>query len=416
MNPQDIARLAAAQPEHRALDQAFYTDPDIYRFELERILMRSWLYAGHISEIPRVGDWFLYELDKESVIVIRAGEHRVNALVNVCRHRGSRVCVEPKGRGRLLTCRYHGWTYDADGALKKAAHMGENFDASTLGLKQVACEVLDGMIYLNFADEPASLEEAKRELGACLAPYDLANAKVAHRQSYPMAANWKLAVENYCECYHCAPAHPEYSKGHSLADPDNKTEHLYDAMHERAIACGHSEVEVGRQYLASPGFGAGYSYSRYPLVRGHVTGSKDGQAVAPLLGTLKDYFGGCTDFEVGPITFALAYPDHVVIYAFKPLGHGRADCDITWLVRGDAEEGKDYDKKTLTWLWDVTTHADKRIIERNAEGVNSRYYAPGPLSPMEYYTEEFLNWYKAALQELDDPGAARRPGPVAALA
>lgn len=415
MNVNDIARLAAAQPEQRALDQAFYTDPDIYRLEIERILMRCWLYAGHISEIPRVGDWFLYELDRESVIIIRAAEDRVNALVNVCRHRGSRVCVEPKGRGRLLTCRYHGWSYDADGALRKAAHMGEDLDRATLGLKSLPCELLDGMIFINFADDPAPLDEARRELGACLAPYDLGNAKVAHRQSYPMRANWKLAVENYCECYHCAPAHPEYARGHSLADPDHKHADRYAAMHERAIACGLSAVELDRKYLDAPGFGAGYGYSRYPLVRGHVTGSRDGQPVAPLLGTIRDYFGGCTDFEVGPVTFALAYPDHVVIYAFKPLAHDRADCDITWLVRGDAEEGRDYDRDDLVWLWDVTTEADKRIIERNAEGVNSRFYEPGPLSDMEYYTWAFLAWYLEALKSPNGPGDAEVPRPVEAV-
>lgn len=394
MEAKAISDLAAAQPAHRALDRAFYHDDDIYQRELERIYLRAWLYAGHISEIPRVGDWFLYELDRESVIVIRAAEDRVNALVNVCRHRGSRVCLEPRGSNRTLTCRYHGWSYDSDGNLRKAAHMGEGFETEGLGLKTVHCELLAGMIFINFADDPAPLSDAQEELGACLAPYQLETAKVAHRQSYPMDANWKLAVENYCECYHCAPSHPEYSRGHALADPEEKHAEAYERVNRRAVECGLSPVQLDRKYLDAPGFGAGYGYGRYPMVRGHVTGSRDGRPVAPLLGTISDYFGGCTDIEVGPVFFGLAYPDHVVLYAFKPLGKDRADCDITWLVRGDAEEGKDYDLRELTWLWDVTTHADKRIIERNAEGVASRFYAPGPLSEMEYYTEAFLAWYR----------------------
>ncbi len=389
----DIARLAAQQPDMRAMDQAFYEDEAVYRLEMERIFMRIWLYAGHISEIPRIGDWFLYEMDKESVIIIRAAENRVNALVNVCRHRGSRVCVDAQGHGRRLTCRYHGWTYDADGKLIAAAHMDEGVDQSELGLKTIACELIGGMIYINFDENPSSLDEARRELGACLEPFDLANAKVAHRQSYPINGNWKLAVENYCECYHCGPAHPEYSRAHSIADPANESEEAYAAMHERAVACGMADVELDKKYDDAPAFGAGYGYSSYPLLRGHVTGSKDGKPLAPLLGSLKDYFGGCTDIEVGPITFGLIYPDHAVIYAFKPLGPQSADCDITWLVRGDAEEGKDYNKDELIWLWDVTTQADKRIIERNAQGVRSRFYQPGPLSSMEGYSWAFLSWY-----------------------
>ena len=81
MDQQSMAQLAAAQPDMRALDHAFYTDEGIYREEMSRIFMNSWLYAGHISEIPRVGDWFLYELDNESVIIIRSAEDRVNALM-----------------------------------------------------------------------------------------------------------------------------------------------------------------------------------------------------------------------------------------------------------------------------------------------------------------------------------------------
>lgn len=393
MKANDIARLAAQQPDMRAIDQAFYQDESIYREEIERIFMRIWLYAGHISEIPRVGDWFLYEIDKESVIIIRSAKDRVSALINVCRHRGSRVCVDPSGHGRRLTCRYHGWTYDADGKLIAAAHLDKDVDQSELGLKTIACELIGGMIYVNFDDNPAPLEEAQQELGACLEPFDLGNAKVAHRQSYPMDGNWKLAVENYCECYHCGPAHPEYSRGHSIADPANETEEAYAAMHKKALACGMGNVELDRKYDDAPGFGAGYGFASYPMVRSHVTGSKDGQPVAPLLGSLTDYFGGCTDIEVGPITFGLIYPDYVVIYAFKPLGPQRADCDITWLVRGDAIEGVDYDKDKVTWLWDVTTQADKRIIERNAEGVASRFYEPGPLSSMEDYSWAFLSWY-----------------------
>jgi Rieske 2Fe-2S family protein len=132
--------------------------------------------------------------------------------------------------------------------------------------------------------------------------------------------------------------------------------------------------------------------------RGHVTGSEDGQPVAPLLGEVRNYDGGTTDFQVGPVTFALAYCDHVVIYRFTPVSLDESECDITWLVNGDAEEGKDYDKARLTWLWDITTLADKRIIEQNAHGVSSRFYEPGPYSGMEEYTWKFISWYLLAIR------------------
>jgi Rieske 2Fe-2S family protein len=399
VNPQEIRALAAQQREHFALDQAFYRDPDIYRRDIEEIFLMSWLYAGHQSEIPGVGDWFLFEFDEESVIIVRNKDDEINALLNVCRHRGSRVCVESSGCSKRLTCRYHGWTYDLEGQLKAAAQMGENFDKSGIGLKKIHVELLDGMIYVNFAEDPAPFSLIRDGLAECLEPYDLENTKVAHRASYPITSNWKLALENYTECYHCAPAHPEYSKGHSLAHPDSKTEHLWREVMARAGACGLSDKTVNQFYLEAPEFGADYAFDRYPLIRNHLTGSKDGQPLAPLLGTIREYDGGATDLQVGPITFALMYCDHVVIYRFTPLTIDTADCDITWLVRADAEEGRDYDKEELIWLWDVTTHADKRIIEHNQQGVNSRYYVPGPLSEMEEYTWKFISWYLKLMQK-----------------
>jgi Rieske 2Fe-2S family protein len=171
----------------------------------------------------------------------------------------------------------------------------------------------------------------------------------------------------------------------------------------RARACGLSEESVNCVYLDEPGFGSGYAYERYPMWRGHVTGSEDGQPVAPLLGEIRGYDGGTTDFQVGPVSFALAYCDHVVIYRFTPVSINECECDITWLVNadakeGEAEDGNAYDKARLTWLWDVTTLADKRIIEFNAEGVNSRYYQPGPYSKMEEYTWKFTSWYLQAIR------------------
>ena len=393
MTKQEMTRLAQEQPEMYALSQAFYRDPDIYQHDIEQIFLKSWLYAGHKSEIPKVGDWFLFEFGGESVIIVRSAENEINALLNVCRHRGSRVCVESRGCSKRLTCRYHGWTYDLEGQLKAAAHMGESFDKSEIGLKRIHAEVLDGMIFVNFSDDPAPFSLIQDGLAGCLEPYGLENAKVAHRESYPIASNWKLALENYCECYHCAPSHPEYSRGHSLAFPEHRSEELWREVMGRAAVCGLSDKTVNQMYLDAPAFGADFAFDRYPLIREHLTGSEDGKPLAPLLGDIREFDGGATDLQVGPATFALLYCDHVVIYRFTPLSIDTADCDITWLVRGDAEEGKDYNKEKLTWLWDVTTQADKAIIERNQQGVNSRYYVPGPLSEMEEYTWNFLSWY-----------------------
>ena len=329
----------------------------------------------------------------ESVIIVRSGAGEVSSLLNVCRHRGSKICVKNRGCSKKLVCRYHGWSYDLDGRLHSAAHMPDDFDQSAISLKKIHTEILEGMIYINFAEQAASFEPVRKDLSACLRPYRIDRAKVAHRQSYTINANWKLSVENYTECYHCAPSHPEYTRGHALAKPGARSTKEMEAVMGRAGACGLTERSVNCVYLDEPGFGSGYAYERYPMWRGHVTGSEDGRAVAPLLGDIRDYDGGTTDFQVGPVSFALAYCDYIVIYRFTPVSLNKSECDITWLVNGDSEEGKDYDRERLTWLWDVTTLADKRIIENNAEGVRSRFYEPGPYSKMEDFTWKFMTWY-----------------------
>jgi phenylpropionate dioxygenase-like ring-hydroxylating dioxygenase large terminal subunit len=393
MEKQAISDLIDKHVDGTALEQAFYTDPDIYKREMSKIYLKSWLYAGHSSEIPKIGDWFLFEMDGESVIIVRSKSDEISALLNVCRHRGSRICLEDRGCSKKLVCRYHGWAYELDGQLRGAAHMSDDFDKSGISLKRIHTEILEGMIYVNFAENPISFDSVREGMLDCLRPYRIDKAKVAHRQTYPIDANWKLSLENYTECYHCAPAHPEYSKGHSLAQPKARSDDPLQQVMARAESCGLSDRAVNRTYMRAEGSGADYAYERYAMWRGHVTGSKDGLAVAPLMGDIRDYDGGTTDIQIGPVTYGLAYCDHIVIYRFTPVSVDKSECDITWLVNGDAEEGVDYDMAKLTWLWDVTTEADKRIIENNAKGVNSRYYQPGPLSMMEEFTGQFISWY-----------------------
>ena len=398
MDKQAIRETVDAHVEGTSLEQAFYIDAEIYEREISDIYLKSWLYAGHSSEIPNVGDWFLVEFGQESVIIVRSKEDEISAVLNVCRHRGSRVCLESSGCSKKLVCRYHGWAYELDGQLRNAAHMKDDFDKSGISLKRIHTEILEGMIYINFADQPAPFECVRKGIEDCLRPYRIDKAKVAHRQVYPIDGNWKLSLENYTECYHCAPSHPEYSRGHSLAKPNMKQDAMLEQVMARAATCGLSDKDINRTYMGAEGFGADYGYERYAMWRGHVTGSEDGQAVAPLMGDINDYDGGTTDIQVGPVTYGLAYCDHIVIYRFTPVSLHKSECDITWLVNGDAKEGKDYDKAKLTWLWDVTTKADKRIIENNAKGVNSRYYQPGPLSKMEDFTGRFISWYLQAIR------------------
>ncbi len=390
------AALAGYRPG-RALPGEVYADPALFEAEIRRIFFGAWLCIGHVSQVAAVGDYFQFEIAGEAVIVVRSAPNRVDALVNVCRHRGSRVCVEPSGHASRLVCRYHGWTYGLDGCLLAAAHMPAGFDAAAHGLRRLSVEVLHGLIFVSFADRPPAFAPFEQDLGEALAPYRLEDCRVACRRNYPITANWKLAVENYCECYHCAPSHPEYSLGHGRALPDAEFASLLERVMGKAAEIGLTRHTLRRSWLAAGELGTDRGFERYPLLRGHLTGSRDGQPVAPLLGELRGYDGGATDLHLGPTTFGLAYCDHLVLYRFTPRALQATDCEISWLVRGDATQDSDYRLDALTWLWDVTTIADKRIIEHNQAGVSSRFYEPGPLSQMEDFTRRFIEWYVAVM-------------------
>ena len=396
--PPSIEALIANQKPGYSLDQRFYTDPDVYELELERIVYRNWIFAGHVSQLPEPGDFRVLNVAGESAIIVRGKDGTINGFANVCRHRGSLVCLEEHGHTDKFACPYHGWMYDIDGKLIAARDMPENFDMSAHSLKTVSVGIVHGLIFVCFTDDPLSLDACREELAEPMAMFDFENLKVAATKSYDIPANWKLSIENYQECYHCATAHPEYARMHTLMLDDSKRDRVQVRMLESMASCGLKEIYVNRVDTAALPGEMGYGYSRTALFDKYKTGSKDGEPVAPLLGKLTDFDKGASDFNFGGFSFMLAYSDHVVAYVFTPIDHNNSRCEIYWMVRGDAEEGKDYDVDKLTWLWDITTISDKEIIVNNSKGVHSKYYQPGPFSGMEKEERIYIDWILQELQ------------------
>jgi phenylpropionate dioxygenase-like ring-hydroxylating dioxygenase large terminal subunit len=400
-----IARAIATQRPGYALTQPFYCDPEFYACELERVLLRHWHCVGHHSLVREPGEFFTVEICGESLIIVRGQDLAVRALLNVCRHRGSRVCTEPAGTARAgqFVCPYHAWTYDLKGELRAARQMDKGFERSAHALKELPTRVIEGLILVSFAREPLGLAHVEETLAATARAYGWAQATVAHRETYPVQANWKLAVENYMECYHCAPAHREYSRFHLYARPAALNTEADARVRQRAQAQGLSIGEFDRWGLRAAAGQEAADSLRSALAEGCVSGSEDGRPLAPLMGEFSDYDGGVTFFDVGLTNNFLAYPDHGLIYRFIPRSVERTEMEVIWLVRGDARAGIDYDTERLTWLWRLTSQADKRIIELNQQGIRSRYYQPGPYSAMEQHTRLLVEWILAELQQGDTP-------------
>lgn len=404
-SPSRLQAMVAEQQQRPgfAMDRYFYRSHVTYQRELDMIVFRSWLYAAHVSEIPEHGDYVLLDVGEEQLIIVRGTDDRIRALHNTCRHRGARVCEEQQGNRKSFVCPYHGWVYETSGKLKAARQMEvmPDFDRSEFGLRQARVAVRFGLIFVNFNQQASDFEAALAQVDVQLGAYRLDQAKIAHRHTYKVDANWKLVVENYLECYHCANAHRSYARMHTLKDRRCDVAHLKEAMlqqSEELTGISGLDETVSQVYREAPGFGACIFTERNALYEGFKSGTRSGEPAAPFMGQFKGADGGCSDFQLGPLSFMLNYPDHCVMYRFVPRGLTSTDMEIIWFVNADAVEGRDYDRDTLSWLWHRTTLEDEYIITRNSEGVNSQFFEPGPYhAEFEWASILFVDWYLAAL-------------------
>lgn len=402
MNHPYLSELIARHMPGHALQREFYTDPRIFDADMERMLLRHWFCVAHTSDLPHAGDFLTVELGAESVIVVRNRNDEIRALVNVCRHRGSRVCIAKSGKavaGRF-TCPYHAWTYDLNGRLIAAQQMREPFDREQHGLKALQVRVVAGLIFTTFAAVPLDFTGAERALIQSARVHGWAQAKVAHRRMYTIQANWKLAVENYLECYHCQPAHAEFSRRHVYARPARQVEGLEREGRRRAEALGIVIPDVDQYAGAAPKGSESVSVFRSALDEGVDSATPDGRPIGRLMGQFSRHDGNSTYMDIGPVSDFLAYADHGVIYRFIPRSVLQTDMEVIWLVHEEAIEGQDYAVERLTWLWHVTSLEDKKIVELNQAGVNSQFFTPGPYSLQEPYPKRFVEWYLRELMEV----------------
>lgn len=394
-----IDQRAMAYVPGFGLSSVFYTDAAIYARDVDRIFRRHWHCLTHESVVPKPHDFEVFAMAGEQVILSRDGRGQLHAMLNLCRHKGAEVCTEAKGNARAFVCPYHAWTYSNDGALKAARLMPKTFKRKDYGLRKLHLRVVEGLIFVTFADDPLDFSAAEQLVHDTCGHYGWGKAKVVARQTYSIAANWKICIENYVECYHCGPAHPEYSATHVLEQPPEEIIALNAAMAQRTRALGLDIAECSPWEGSASGREAIRSY-RYALKAGMQSASVDGTPVAPLMGGFRDYDGGITSLHFGGLTFMAAYPDHGVIYRFVPTGVDSCDMELIWLVAKDAVAGRDYDLDRLTWMWRVTSDEDKAIIETTARGIRSHYFKPGPIAPMEAQTQRYISWY---LEELLRP-------------
>ena len=372
---------AMGQPDgvslRRTLPGYVYTDPAVFGREQEMIFERLWFCAARSAEIGQPGSFRVVPVGRESVLIIRGHDGALRAFLNVCRHRGSRLCAEESGQVRRnLRCGYHAWTYDLDGRLVAAPNLAKmaDVDRDAYGLIRVGLREWLGYAWVCVADEPPSftdtvIADVTGRLGdpAAIGHYRTEELTVGRRVTYQVAANWKLIIENFMECYHCATIHPELTR-------------------------------------VLPEFARGYSAQYYV---GHGAAFADGAQAFTVTGTGglgrlpevapdqdRRYFA----VTVRPQVFLNLVPDHVIVHQLFPLAADQTTVVCDWLFDAAVVEAGQ-DLAPSVELFDRVNRQDFRACELTQLSMGSRAYRDGGvLVPSEHHIGQFHAWVTLAAQ------------------
>jgi Rieske 2Fe-2S family protein len=351
----------------------YYTDPALFDAEQERIFARGWVCVGRSSQIPNPGDYALVSVAGESLILVRDRSGEARAHYNVCRHRGTRLCSEERGNlGASIQCPYHAWTYGLDGKLLAARLMHEapGFDRRDYPLRSAALVEWEGFLLVSLAPEPEPLERAYAPLIGKFADWDLARLQVGGRVEYDVAANWKLIVQNYSECYHCPLIHP--------------------------ALVALSPADSGRNDLDEGPFLGGYMNLTHP---GSSMTLGGGTSRLPLGRVSGEDLGRVYYYSLFPNTLLSLHADYALAHTLWPLAPGRTRIVCEWLFDPAAMARADFDPQDAVGFWDLTNRQDWHVCELTQQGVASRAYTPGPYASQEGLLWAFDQYYLQRLGE-----------------
>ena len=402
--------LALDRPGH-TLPRALYVGAEAFDFDTRAVLPAAWLYACTVAHVKQPGDWFLFEIAHNSVIVVRGRDDVVRAFHNSCRHRGARLCATQTGRDGRFVCGYHSWTYGLDGRLIAARAMPDRFDKAAHGLVPVACEDIAGLIFVCLSDTPPPIDRVKADIAEQIGPYDLARCKVAAQDDLIEDANWKLVMENNRECYHCDANHPELTGclgtdgfGKGLPEDGHAHATIADERAEwKRLGLHHDLIEFPDGWW--------HRIARLPLAGGAVSQTLDGKvACTKLLAPFAEPNTSSLSIWTQPNSWHHFCCDHVVTFATMPLAPDRTLLRTSWLVREDAEEGVDYEIDNLTAVWRATNAQDAYLAAINHRGIAGDGYRQGPYSTEEKLIEYFKDFYTGRARAALAAGAAGAAG------
>ncbi len=374
----------------RSLPRKAYVDDAFFQSERENLFYKEWFLVGREEALKEPGDYLLFDVAGESIIVVRNKEGGLSAHYNVCRHRGSRLSqCDPKStlvnsdklactdkfKG-VIACPYHAWNYDYDGSVLNAPWLGEedNFYKEEFPLYPVGVDTWGGFIFLNLS--PQEAQEKGHTLMKQLGPmtervkrYPLKDLRVAKRLVYEVGANWKVLAENYNECYHCGGVHPELCK-------------IVPAFKQK----GGNELDWD---------------NGVPQAEGTFTFTFDGR-------TDRKPFPGLSPEEEIRHKGELIYPnmlmslsaEHVAVFMLLPQAPGRTTVVVDFLFHPDEINKSTFNPMDAVDFWDLINKQDWGICESVQKGMNSRVFDYGFYAPMEDQSLDMRRYLGERIPEL----------------
>jgi glycine betaine catabolism A len=395
-NPNRMARGAF----EASLPRAAYVDPGFLDREREGIWWREWVCVGREEQLPEAGDFLAVDVAGEAVLVVRDRAGGLRAHYDVCRHRGARLTTAdqrpdpatcdgpaPSGRFRgVIRCVYHSWCYELDGRVRNAPYLGESdaFDPDAFALYPVALDTWGGWIFVNLSPDAvatgASLAAHLGEVPARIARYPLAELRTARRIVYDVAANWKVIVENYNECYHCAGVHPELCR-------------IVPAFREKGG--GNLDWDDG-----------------IPQAEGTFTFTLSGTSDrAPFPGLSPEEQVRHKGELVYPNLMVSLSADHVAAFTLLPKAPDRTLVVVDFLFHPDEMVKASFDPRDAVDFWDLVNRQDWAVCESVQQGMTSRRFRFGWYAPMEDLSLDIRRYVAERLGEdavaVDVEGAKR---------
>jgi Rieske 2Fe-2S family protein len=377
-----MARTALKRLE-KGLPASWYRDPAHYQRELEAFWYDRWIAVAREEEIPAPGDWRVVRVGSQQIILLKNGKGGLAAFHNTCRHRGSILCTKDAGHfvRNSIVCPYHSWTYGLDGKLVATPRKMEtpDFDRKDFPLFKVATETWGGFVFIHLGKKPSPL----KDLPAQFKNYGFDKLRIGKRIVADVKANWKLLAENFSECFHCPPVHPELCR--------------VVTAYRDAGAWGLRGKESLPEYKPGANTLTMDGSSRLPAFK-NLSKSEKNTLYVPAM--------------FPPNLFLNIQPDYVNSHLMFPTGPESVRIVYDWLFEPD-HMPKGAVLEHYTALWEVTNAQDAQNCEWQQQGIHARPFKHGHYVPQEFDCHRFANWVLAGLKvspnERIRPGKVKRP-------